>query len=134
MWTKLSSWSISSTRLPLPVASGAKADSGFGGSPRKAWNSAAALTWHSRSSAGEAEPSLVVPDSIGAHIDLELVHMRVKELTDQKDDAHPIDDARHDARDRTGHDPPHVGPHEHLGRRRHQKFAVAEIHQRAIWR
>src|SRR3981189_192964 len=34
MCTKLSSWSISSTRLPEPVASGANADSGFGGSPR----------------------------------------------------------------------------------------------------
>src|SRR4029079_9648340 len=55
MCTKLSSWSISSTFLPEPVASGANADSGFGGSPRSAWNSAAALTWHSRSSAAGSE-------------------------------------------------------------------------------
>src|SRR5947209_1616933 len=55
MCTKLSSWSISSTLLPEPEASGAIADSGFGGSPRSAWNSAAALTWHSRSSAAGSE-------------------------------------------------------------------------------
>ncbi len=40
---------------PEPVASGANADSGFGASPRSAWNSAAALTWHSRSSAAGSE-------------------------------------------------------------------------------
>jgi len=41
--------------LPEPVASGASIESGFGGSPRNAWNSAAALTWHSRSSAAGSE-------------------------------------------------------------------------------
>ena len=55
MCTKESSWSISSTFLPEPVASGAVEDSGFGGSPRSAWNNAAALTWHSRSSAAGSE-------------------------------------------------------------------------------
>ena len=50
MCTKLSSWSISNTRFPEPVASGATAESDFGASPRSAWNSAAALVWHSRSS------------------------------------------------------------------------------------
>ncbi len=45
-----------------------------------------------------------------------------------------IDAARDRAGDRTGLDPPPVGAHEHLRRRRHQKFTVTEIHQGAVGR
>jgi hypothetical protein len=55
MCTNESSWSISSTFLPEPEASGANDDSGFGASPRNAWNKAAALVWHSISSATGSE-------------------------------------------------------------------------------
>ena len=84
--------------------------------------------------AGHADARLVVAVDVGAHVEFELVLLRIQQLPDLLGIADRIDAARDGARDRAGLDPPSVGAHEHFRRGRHQKFAVAEIHQRAIGR
>ena len=84
--------------------------------------------------AGNADPRLVVAVDVSAHVELELVLLRIQKLPDLLGVADRIDAARDRARDRAGLDAPPVGAHEHLRRGRHQEFAVAEIHQRAVGR
>ena len=84
--------------------------------------------------AGHADARLVVAVDVGAHVEFEFVLLRIQQLPDLLGIADRIDAARDGARDRAGLDPPAVGAHEHFRRGRHQEFAVAEIHQRAIGR
>ena len=66
--------------------------------------------------AGHADPRLVVAVDVGAHVELELVLLRIQELADLLGVADRVGAARNGARDRTGLDPAAVGAHEHFRR------------------
>ena len=84
--------------------------------------------------ARHADARLVVAVDVGAHVELEFVLLGIQQLADLLGIADRVDAARDGAGDRTGLDPRPIGAHEHFGRGRDQKFAVTEVHQRAIGR
>src|SRR5439155_9523989 len=83
---------------------------------------------------GDADPRLVVPVDIGAHRQFALVLFRIEQFEDPVRILERIAAARDRAADRAGLDALALDPDVHLGRGRDEKFALAEIYQRAIGR